>query len=184
MVCWNFSSRFLDSQQGYLVHEWFPKIVFSRGSRTTAERGWSQFTGHCRVHSQDRDLFASYRTYRWATFLPGPLAVLDLTTPKRTLLSMDGCQIVVGGRIQTRDALFGHLSDVLTPLNTKVAIKCLWRYNLWATIGELEADEGKLRGWYYLELLMSPEKNLVCRRLPERQPWKINIGHQAWPWAI
>lgn len=47
--------------------------LFFRDSWTAAERGWSQFIGHCRVHSQDRGLSASYLMHRWMTFLPGPL---------------------------------------------------------------------------------------------------------------
>lgn len=50
------------------------KTVFSRGSRTAAERGWRQLIGHCRVHRQDTDLSAYYLMHGWVKFLPGPLA--------------------------------------------------------------------------------------------------------------
>lgn len=48
--------------------------VFSRGSWTEAERAWSQFMGHCRVHSQDQGLSVYYLTHGWARFPPGPMA--------------------------------------------------------------------------------------------------------------
>ena len=81
-----------------------------------AVRGWSQFMGHCRVHSQDQDhvLYVYYPTHRWARFLPDPLAEM-LTALTKALLSMDRCQIFLGGRAQARVNLFSHSADITLP---------------------------------------------------------------------
>lgn len=45
----------------------------SRDSETKAEKSWSWFTGHCRVHSQDQGLYAYYLTHKWASLFLHPL---------------------------------------------------------------------------------------------------------------
>lgn len=53
-----------------------------RGSWTTAERGYSQFTGHCRVQSWDWDLYSCYLTL---TYPPGYLSVWWWQNPTKSL---------------------------------------------------------------------------------------------------
>ena len=72
------------------------KTLFSRVSHTVAERGWSRFTGHCRVSSQDRGLHAYYLMHGWVRLLLGLLAHgAGSHRCYKALLSVDGCQIVV-----------------------------------------------------------------------------------------
>ena len=73
VVCWNFSSVNLDFHKGSPICGLLSRAVFSRGFWTVAERGWSWFTGHCQVHSQDRGLYAYYLMHRWVRLLQGPL---------------------------------------------------------------------------------------------------------------
>ena len=72
------------------------KTLFSRVSHTVAERGWSRFTGHCRVSSQDWGLHAYYLMHGWVRLLLGLLAHgAGSHRCYKALLSVDGCQIVV-----------------------------------------------------------------------------------------
>jgi len=60
------------------------------------ERGWSWFMGHFRVHSQNQGWYVCYLMHRWARLLLVPRnMVLDPTAPTKTLLPVDGYQIVV-----------------------------------------------------------------------------------------
>lgn len=61
LLLWN-----LDFHKGSLVYGWLSERVFSRVSQIMTERGWSQFMGHCTVHSQDQGLYAYYPTHVWA----------------------------------------------------------------------------------------------------------------------
>ncbi|XP_060003029.1 mitotic spindle assembly checkpoint protein MAD2A-like [Lagenorhynchus albirostris] len=54
-VCWKYATGFLDFYKGTLILG--SNSVFSRGSQTTL-KDESQFTGHCRVHSQDQGAVA------------------------------------------------------------------------------------------------------------------------------
>ena len=56
-LLWN-----LDFHKRSLACGWLSEIVFSRGSHTMDESGWSQFMGHCKIHSQDQGLYAHYPT--------------------------------------------------------------------------------------------------------------------------
>ena len=53
-VCWKYATGFLDFYKGTLILG--SNSVFSRGSQTTL-KDESQFTGHCRVHSQDQGMY-------------------------------------------------------------------------------------------------------------------------------
>lgn len=100
MARWNFSTNSWTSTKS-LVHGWLSKTVFSRSSQTAAERGWSQFMGHCRVHSQDQGLSAYYLMHREARFLLGLLGYgAGFHSSQKGILSMDGCQIGVEWGIQ------------------------------------------------------------------------------------
>ena len=81
-LCWNFSTELLDFHKGFLFCGWLSKSVFPRASWTLAERSWSPFLGHFRVHSWDRGLYAYFLTHRLTRLLLGPWSVmLDHTAP-------------------------------------------------------------------------------------------------------
>lgn len=102
MVCWDFSAVLLDFHKGSLSHGWVSKTVFSRGSWTTAKKGWSQFMGHCKVHSQ---MPITWCTGRQASSQVLWHVMLDPTPPAKALSSVDECQIVVDGGIWVTDNL-------------------------------------------------------------------------------
>lgn len=56
-LLWN-----LDFHKGSLVCGWLSEIVLSGDSHTMDESSWSQFMGHCKIHSQDQGLYAHYPT--------------------------------------------------------------------------------------------------------------------------
>ena len=88
----------------FIIHGWLFKTVFSSGSQTAAESGYSWFTGHCRVHSWDWGLYASSQV---------PLHMrLVSTAPIKALFSTNGCQIIAGVGGAVRDILFGHLAGI------------------------------------------------------------------------
>lgn len=72
-VFWNFSAGKLYFHKGSFICGWLSNTVFSKDSWIIAERGWSQFTGYCRVHSWDQDVYVYYTTQRWARFLSDSL---------------------------------------------------------------------------------------------------------------
>lgn len=97
--CWNFSSRNLDAHQGSLIHGWM-----SQCSLGASDCSWKRLEpGHrpvCRVHSQDRGLFAYHLMHGWARLLLGPLVYsADCKAPKKAFLFMDRCwnTVVCGG---------------------------------------------------------------------------------------
>ena len=69
-------------------------MVDSRESQTTAERGWSQFMGHCRVYSWEEGLSANYLSTGGFSCIHW---LMDPTAPSVVPLSMGGCQIFVVG---------------------------------------------------------------------------------------
>ena len=91
-----------------------------QGSPTAAGRGEGQ--------QGDQGPSACYLMQRWVRFLPRSLGT-QCWIPQlpEALLSTDRCQIVGGGRIQTRDLLFGHLADVCQSTG---APEWLQRYHL------------------------------------------------------
>lgn len=70
--CWNFSGN-LDFHRGSIICRWLPKSVFSRWLWITAKKDWN-WNCSCRFHGCYQSLAAYYLIYRWAKFLPGPLA--------------------------------------------------------------------------------------------------------------
>lgn len=103
-LCWNFSTTDPDLCKGSLIHGRLSMLLFLGASRLRPRRAGAR-QGHCRVHIQDQGLYAYYLTHR-TRLLPCP------TTPTKVLLSIDKFQIIIFGRIQMRDLLFGHAADV------------------------------------------------------------------------
>lgn len=64
-VFWNFPTRFLDFHKSSLVCVWLSKLVFFRGSWTSAPRDWSRFMGHFRVHIWEQCLYVYYLMHKW-----------------------------------------------------------------------------------------------------------------------
>ena len=67
-LLWN-----LDFHKGSLVYGWLSEIVFSRGSHTMDESGWSQFMGHCKIRSQDKVCMHITQQVSKARFFLNPL---------------------------------------------------------------------------------------------------------------
>ena len=69
-----FSAGNLRFRKASLLYRWLSKIMFSRGSWTTAKMGSGQFTGPLQNPQPGvRSNYAYYLMYNWARLLLGPL---------------------------------------------------------------------------------------------------------------
>lgn len=90
---WNFSTRNLDFHKG---GGWWSKIVFFQELTHYSLEGLEPETGHCRVHSQHRGLYAYYLTHSGqSSFLVPWHTLLYPSASTNILLSINGYQIVI-----------------------------------------------------------------------------------------
>ena len=72
-ICVVTNARISLSKANYL------RQLFSKGSQTTAKKGWSWLTSYLRVHSWDQDPYVFYPMHRHAKLLLGPLAYVCIS---------------------------------------------------------------------------------------------------------
>lgn len=111
-LCWNFSARNLDFCRSSLICGWLSMMLLARDFQTfQGLEGPESSKGHCRVHIQDRSLYALTHGGQDSSQVPWRM-VLDPISPTKALLSTDGCQIVILGSIRIKDLLFSHFASV------------------------------------------------------------------------
>lgn len=104
--------------------------MFSMSSWTTAEIGWSLFTGHRWFHGHHHGLSAYYPKYRWPRLLLAPLVhEVNHVISLKELLSMRGCFIFVVGDGQNKDHLCCH-DAYITFLVFSLLLKTHHHWNL------------------------------------------------------
>lgn len=108
------------------IKQWLPKAVFSRDSRSTAEKaGAGSRVTAVPTAGTKVCMSVTWHTGKQDSFWVPCYRVLDSIGTTRAFLSMDGCQIVVfEGVIWTRINLFGA--------NKPCSIDSLWLFDFWS----------------------------------------------------